>query len=56
MDEMNTTVVATLDSIGGELYEATVCTKDAYENRYDDVVKLWKSFIKPVTLWPPMRI
>ena len=39
MDEMNTTVVATLDSIGGELYEATVCTKDAYENRYDDVVK-----------------
>lgn len=39
MDEMNTTVLATLDSIGGELYESTVCTADAYANRYDDVVK-----------------
>lgn len=39
MDEMNTEVYATLESIGGELFESTVCTKDAYENRYDDVVK-----------------
>lgn len=39
MDEMNTVVYATLESIGGSLLESTVCTKDAYENRYDDVVK-----------------
>ena len=39
MDEMNTEVVATLESIGGELFESTVCTADAYKNRYDDVVK-----------------
>ena len=37
MTKMNTTVLATLDSIGGELYEATVCTKDAYDNRKADV-------------------
>ena len=35
----NTEIIATLDSIGGELFESTVCTADAYENRYDDVVK-----------------
>ncbi|MBQ8390298.1 MAG: hypothetical protein IJX52_04905, partial [Oscillibacter sp.] len=39
MDEMNTEIIATLESIGGELFESTVCTADAYENRYDDVVK-----------------
>lgn len=39
MDEMNTEIVATLESIGGELFESTVCTADAYKNRYDDVVK-----------------
>lgn len=39
MDEMNTEIVATLESIGGELFESTVCTAKAYENRYDDVVK-----------------
>ncbi|WP_298029497.1 ABC transporter substrate-binding protein [uncultured Dysosmobacter sp.] len=39
MDEMNTEIIATLGSIGGELFESTVCTADAYENRYDDVVK-----------------
>lgn len=39
MDEMNTEIIATLESIGGELFESTVCTADAYANRYDDVVK-----------------
>lgn len=39
MDAMNTTIYATLESIGGELYESTVCTSKAYQNRYDDVVK-----------------
>ena len=39
MDEMNTEIVATLESIGGELFESTVCTAKAYETRYDDVVK-----------------
>lgn len=39
MDEMGSTIIATLESVGGELYESTVCTADAYENRYDDVVK-----------------
>ncbi len=38
MDEMNSTIIATLDAVGGSLYEATVCTKDAYDNRYDDIV------------------
>lgn len=39
MDEMNTEIIATLESIGGELFESTVCTANAYETRYDDVVK-----------------
>ena len=38
-DELGSEVIASLESEGGNLYEATVCTKDAYENRYDDVVK-----------------
>lgn len=38
-DELGSKVVGTLESEGGHLYEATVCTADAYENRYDDVVK-----------------
>lgn len=38
MDAVDTTVFATLDSVGGALFESTVCTKDAYEKRYDDVV------------------
>lgn len=42
MDEMNSVIVATLESIGGELFESTVCTANAYENRYDDVVKFVK--------------
>lgn len=40
MDEMNSKIIATLDTVGGSLYEATVCTKQAYENRYDDIVTL----------------
>lgn len=39
LDSFNTQIFATLESIGGELYESTVCTKAAYESRYDDVVK-----------------
>ena len=42
MDEMNSEIIATLESIGGELFESTVCTANAYENRYDDVVKFVK--------------
>ena len=38
MNEINSTVFATLDSVGGSLFESTVCTKAAYENRYDDIV------------------
>ena len=38
MNEINSTVFATLDSGGGSLVESTVCTKAAYENRYDDIV------------------
>jgi hypothetical protein len=38
MDELNTEVIATLASVGGELYESTVCTADAYKNRKDDVI------------------
>lgn len=38
-DELGSEKIATLESEGGHLYEATVCTADAYENRYDDVVK-----------------
>lgn len=37
--EVNSEIIATLDSVGGKLYESTVCTSDAYENRRDDVVK-----------------
>jgi NitT/TauT family transport system substrate-binding protein len=39
MDKMNSTVIASIESCGSALYEATVCTKNAYEKRYDDVVK-----------------
>lgn len=38
MDAIDSTVFATLDSVGGALFESTVCTKAAYENRYDDIV------------------
>ena len=38
MDEIDSTIYATLDSVGGSLFESTVCTKDAYESRYDDIV------------------
>ena len=38
-EERGSRVVTSLTEEGGKLYEATVCTKDAYENRYDDVVK-----------------
>lgn len=30
--------LSSLADVGGHLYEATVCTSDAYKNRYDDVV------------------
>lgn len=42
MGEMNSTVFATLDSVGGSLFESTVCTEDAYNNRYDDIVAFGK--------------
>lgn len=35
-----------LGGVGGNLFEATVCTKDAYENRYDDVVAFTKMLYK----------
>lgn len=41
-EEKGSKVVTTLEDEGGKLYEATVCTKDAYENRYDDV----KTFVE----------
>lgn len=39
MTEINTEVVATLESSGGRLLESTVCTSDAYKNRKEDIVK-----------------
>jgi ABC-type nitrate/sulfonate/bicarbonate transport system substrate-binding protein len=39
MDEMNSTIIGSIESTGGALYESTVCTRNAYENRYDEVVK-----------------
>lgn len=38
-EERGSKVVTTLEKEGGKLYEATVCTNDAYEERYDDVKK-----------------
>ncbi len=32
-------MVASLQNLNGNLYEATVCTKNAYENRREDIVK-----------------
>lgn len=37
--ESDDVVLSSLGACGGHLYESTVCTQDAYENRYDDVVK-----------------
>ena len=42
MDAINTTVFATLESVGGSLFESTVCTKAAYQKRYEDVVEFVK--------------
>ena len=39
MDEMDTQIIDTLESVGGRLMESLVVTTDAYNNRYDDVVK-----------------
>lgn len=46
MDEMGSTVFATLDSVGGALFESTVCTQQAYEKRYDDVVAFGQVLLK----------
>lgn len=46
MDEIGSSVFATLDSVGGSLFESTVCTKDAYENRYDDIVAFGRVLYK----------
>lgn len=46
MSAIGATVFATLDSVGGALFESTVCTKAAYENRYDDVVKFTQILYK----------
>lgn len=35
-------IVGSLESAGGHMYEATVCTKDAYEKHYDAVVDFVK--------------
>ncbi len=42
MDAIGSTVFATLDSVGGSLFESTVCTKAAYEKRHEDVVNFVK--------------
>lgn len=41
-EEKGSKVITDLEKEGGKLYEATVCTSDAYENRYDDV----KTFVE----------
>lgn len=42
MDAINTVVVGTLESSGGQLLESTVCTSAAYKSRKDDIVKFVK--------------
>ncbi len=42
MDAINSTIFATLESVGGSLFESTVCTKAAYQKRYEDVVNFVK--------------
>ncbi len=39
-------ILNSLKGIGGNLYESTVCTADAYENRYDDVVSFVEMLYK----------
>lgn len=39
MDENGWKEVASLNTLGVKMYESLLCTPDAYENRYDDVVK-----------------
>ncbi len=38
LESLGIKVFATLDSVGGALYESTVCTGKAYKDRYDDIV------------------
>lgn len=42
MDAIGSTIFATLDSVGGSLFESTVCTKAAYQKRYEDIVEFVK--------------
>lgn len=42
MDAIDSTIFATLDSVGGSLFESTVCTKAAYQKRYEDIVEFVK--------------